>query len=348
MLQHRRLIAVALTLVGVAATMSLATSIMRPQTAMRVAERKSGSDEGWQAVAPGRVEPLSGETKITPLIPGLVGEVLVKANDKVFVGEPLIRLQDDEVRGRLAAADAQVALRQRARDDQHASGKEADLRRAEDALSDAETDVFDARAAVDASAIARRVGGGTDADLGPARAALARAQEQQRTRAAALRALEAASPLPSQADAMLKVARAERSVARSAVDKLTIRAPIAGTILQVNARVGETATPATPLVLIGDLSALRVRAELDDHDVGNIKVGQSVVVRASAFPGREFAGKVASIAPTVEPGSIGARGPRDQTDVDVVIVMINLTDPGPLASGMKVDAYFPRNEHVRQ
>jgi HlyD family secretion protein len=104
----------------------------------------------------------------------------------------------------------------------------------------------------------------------------------------------------------------------------------------------------TPLVLVGDLSTLRVRAELDDHDVGNIRVGQPVVVRASAFPGRDFAGKVASIAPTVEPGSIGARGPRDQTDVDVVVVMINLTNPGPLASGMKVDAYFPRDEHARQ
>jgi HlyD family secretion protein len=344
MLQHRRIIAIALGLIGVAGTMTLAASIMRPQTPMHVAEKAVLPEEGWRAVAPGRVEPISGETKITPLIAGLVGDVLVKADDKVFTGEPLIRLQDDEVRGRLAAADAQVELRQRARDDQHSSGKTADLRRAEDALSDAETDVFNARAALDASAIARRAGGGTDADLAPARTALVRAREQLRTRQNAVRALEAASALPSQAEAMLKVARADRSVARSAVDKLTIRAPINGTVLQVNAKVGETATPSSVLLTMGDLSALRVRAELDDHDVGNIRVGQPVVVRASAFPGRDFSGKVTSIAPSVEPSSIGARGPRGQSDVDIVVVMVNLIDPGPLASGMKVDAYFRHEE----
>jgi HlyD family secretion protein len=342
-MQHRRIIAIALGLIGVAGTMTLAASIMRPRTATHLAQRDVAPEETWQAVAPGRVEPLSGETKITPLIAGLVVDVLVKADDKVFAGEPLIRLQDDEVRGRLAAADAQVELRQRAQEDQRESGKTADLRRAEDALSDAETDVFNARAALDGSAIARRVGGGTDADLAPARTALERAQEQLRTRQNAVRALVAASPLPSQAEAMLKVARADRAVARSAVNKLTIRAPIDGTILQVNAKVGETATPSSVVLTMGDLSALRVRAELDDHDVGNIKVGQSVVIRASAFPGRDFSGKVASIAPSVEPGSI-TRGPRDQSDVDVVVVMINLIDPGPLASGMKVDAYFRREE----
>jgi len=344
MLQHRRIIAIALGLIGVAGTMTLAASIMRPRTATHLAERDVAPEEGWQAVAPGRIEPISGETKITPLIAGLVGDVLVKADDKVFAGEPLIRLQEDEVRGRLAAADAQVELRQRARDDARASGKRADLRRAEDALSDAENDVFNSRAALDGSAIARRVGGGTDADLAPARTALARAQEQLRTRQNAVRALEAASPLPGQAEAMLKVARADRAVARSAVDKLTIRSPIDGTILQVNAKVGETATPSSVLLTLGNLSALRVRAELDDHDVGNIRVGQPVVIRASAFPGRDFSGKVASIAPSVEPGSIGTRGPRDQSDVDIVVVMINLIDPGPLASGMKVDAFFRREE----
>ena len=48
-----------------------------------------------------------------------------------------------------------------------------------------------------------------------------------------------------------------------------------------------------------DLSRLRVRAELDEHDVGKIVVGDKVVVHADAFRGREFAGKVAAIAPIV-------------------------------------------------
>lgn len=158
--------------------------------------------------------------------------------------------------------------------------------------------------------------------------------------------VEDQSPLPSQSEAQLNIARAERTVARAAVDKMTIRAPIAGTVLQVNIKVGETAIPssAQPLLLIGDVSALRVRAELDDRDVGNIKIGQPVVVRPTAFPGREISGKVASIAPTVGPASGVARGPRNATDVDVVEVLIDLADPGPLTSGMQVDAYFRRSE----
>ena len=75
-----------------------------------MAENAAGSDKAWQAVAPGRVEPSSGEIKITSVVGALVGEVLVKANDRVFAGEPLIRLKDDEVSARLAAAEAQVDI----------------------------------------------------------------------------------------------------------------------------------------------------------------------------------------------------------------------------------------------
>jgi HlyD family secretion protein len=344
--QRRARVASVLGVVGVAAVIAFTVLMMRSRTITHVAENGAGPDKAWQAVAPGRVVPASGEIKITPVVVGLVDEVLVRANDKVFAGEPLIRLKDDELRARLAAAEAQVALRVRVRNDQRASGKAADRRRAEDALSEAESEVFNARSAVDAAAVARRGGSGSDADLGTARAALSRAHDLLRTRTAALRAAEAQSPLPSQPEAQLNIARAELAMARAAVDKMTIRAPSAGTVLQVNIKVGETAMPssAQPLLLIGDVSSLRVRAEVDDRDVGNIKIGQPVVVRAAAFPDREISGKVASIAPTVGPASGVARGPRNPTDVDVVEVLIDLTDPGPLASGTQVDAYFRRSE----
>jgi HlyD family secretion protein len=309
---------------------------------METAKSAAELDKRWQAVAPGRVVPLSGEIKITPVVIAVMDEVLVKTTDRVFAGEPLIRLKDDELRARLAAAEAQVDLRQRARDEQRGSAKTADRRKAEEAASAAETEVFDSRAKVDAAAIAWRRRGGSDTNLRAAREALSRAQENYRTRAAALRDVEAEGTLPTQSEAQLNAARAERSVARAAVDKMMIRAPIAGTVLQVNVKAGETAAPSSPqpLIVMGDLSALRVRAEVDERDVGNIKIGQPVVVRAAAFPGREFAGKVASIAPIVAAASGVARGSRNPTDVDVVEVMVDLTDPGPLASGMQVDAYF--------
>ena len=115
-------------------------------------------------------------------------------------------------------------------------------------------------------------------------------------------------------------------------------------MLQVNVRAGELASPSAPqpLIVLGDVSKLRVRAEIDERDYGEIKVGQRVVVRSPAFRGRDVAGTVSSVAPIIEPGRIGARGQRSPTDVNVAEVVIDLAEPGPLAVGMKVDVYFSR------
>ncbi len=83
-------------------------------------------DKRWQAVAPGRVEPASGEIKIAAPVVGIIREVLVKANDKVFEGEPLIQLDDTEARARLATSEAQAAMRRRTRNDENASSRTAD------------------------------------------------------------------------------------------------------------------------------------------------------------------------------------------------------------------------------
>ena len=95
--------------------------------------------------------------------------------------------------------------------------------------------------------------------------------------------------------------------------------------------------------MIGDLSALRVRAEIDERDYGLVKLGQRVIVRATAFSGRDFEGKVSSIAPLVGAGRIVSRGQRNLTDVHVTEVVIDLTEPGPLAVGMQVDVYFSQD-----
>ena len=64
----------------------------------------------WQAVAPGRIEACSGQIKVATAVVGVVQKVLVKTNDKVFAGEALIQLADDELRARLAAAETQYGL----------------------------------------------------------------------------------------------------------------------------------------------------------------------------------------------------------------------------------------------
>src|SRR5215470_17309273 len=102
----------------------------------------------WAATAPGWVEPRSQETRIATPIAGRIADVLVKANDTVFAGELMVRLDDDEAQARLAAADAQVALHERARDGERRRGPTT-RRRAEDDAADTERDVARARFALD-------------------------------------------------------------------------------------------------------------------------------------------------------------------------------------------------------
>jgi len=305
--------------------------------------KPAADEKNWQAVAPGLVEPRSGEIKIAAPAMGVISEVMVQNGDKVIADEPLIRLDDESARARVASAQAQAEMRKRARNDQGA-GKGADRRKAEDGVAEAEAAVMQTQESFDAAAKAKRSGGGADVDVAAARTAWSSAQERLAQRRTQLRKLDddADTPLPTANEGQLNVARGELRGAFAELQKLTIRAPIQSTVLQVNAKLGELASPAAlqPLVLLGDLTGLRVRAEVDERDVGKIKLGGKAVVRADAFRDREFAGKIVSIAPLVQPARINSPGSRNLSDFSVADVLIELSDPGPLLDGMKVDVYF--------
>src|SRR5215831_874793 len=83
---------IALALLGLVAS---AARITAQDTPRPRAEAAAG-DKNWRAVAPGLVEPLSGEIKIAAPLVSRIGDVIVKPNDKVFPGQLLIRLEDEE------------------------------------------------------------------------------------------------------------------------------------------------------------------------------------------------------------------------------------------------------------
>ena len=184
-----------------------------------------------------------------------------------------------------------------------------------------------------------------------ARSALLRVQDELAKRQQQLRAGTADAPLPTPLEAQVASARGDLAFARVNLEKLRIRAPIDGTVLQININPGELATPTSlqPLLMIANLMTLNVRAELDERDLSEIKVGQVASIRAAAFPGKEFAGSVTSIAPLVEPSRLGARAQQgNRSDVDAVEVLVKLQQPGPLTAGMKVDVYFNAEKTARR
>jgi HlyD family secretion protein len=308
------------------------------------ATSEAPSQSRWDAVALGRVEPRSGEIKLAASVPGRIAEVLVKANDKVFAGELLIRLDDEEVLARLDAADARVALAKRARNDQPTPSGSADRRKAEDAVYDSERAVADARFALDRVSVDRRMGNASPVDLDAARTRLGRAQDHLREQRDTLNKLKATrdTPLPTRLEGELDVARSEWRLADAELEKTRIRAPADGTVLAVYGKKGELGAPVLEpaLLVFGDVSTLRVRAEVEEQYLARLQVGQRVVMRAAAFPGREFDGTVATIARVVGPGRINAHDPHKLSDVDVLQVVVDVSDPGPLIVGERVDVYF--------
>ncbi len=260
------------------------------------AKPKVAPKPSWAASAPGRVESVGGEVRISAQAPGRIAEVLVSLNDKVSAGDLLVRLDDEELIGRVHAALAEAAIRKRERDNAEASGKPAqDRRAAEDAVASAERQLVQARDEADRQLRAKRNGSGDEAGLDKAREAVNKAKDRlEQARATQRKALALDSlPAPTRPEAALIAARAELSVVDAALERTRIRAPSAGTVLQINAKVGETATPSPENVLfvIGNLNSLQVRAEIEERDIGKVRVGQMAVVRSDAFPGKDFEGK---------------------------------------------------------
>jgi len=331
---------------------ALAVLAMSGASANAQAPPRSGTtnpaeEQHWLASAEGRIEPLTGVIRVAVPVVGVIDEVLVKANDNVFAGEPLIRLADQEFRARLAAASAAVALRKRARDKESVSSQAKARRKAEDAVAEAEAAASEAQSLVDKVAVERRSGRGANADVDAARSGLKRAQDRLKILRGELRGIEADAPLPTVAEGQLNIARSELSVAQASLDRMTIRAPTGGTILQINAKAGELASPSNtqPLVLLGELSALRVRAEVDERDLGKIRVGQPVLVRPAALRGREIAGTVSFIAPLVEAERTDGLSQRNKTDVAEVLV--DLSEQASLTVGMNVELYFREESAAR-
>ena len=90
--------------------------------------------------------------------------------------------------------------------------------------------------------------------------------------------------------------------AKSALQKTTIYAPMAGRVTRLAVEQGETAVPGTfnkdaaTLLTISDMSVLETRVKVDETDVARIKVGDSAQVQLDAFPDTTFTGRVTKIS----------------------------------------------------
>ena len=78
------------------------------------------------------------------------------------------------------------------------------------------------------------------------------------------------------AETQVSLAKAQLNSATTELERLTVRAPVDGQVLQLNVHLGEyapTGVLATPLIMLGDVSTLHVRVDVDENDAWRIKNG---------------------------------------------------------------------------
>ena len=286
-------------------------------------------------VAPGRVEPLHEPVQLAFEAQGRIAELLVDEGDTVRQGQLLARLDDRLARARVAMAEAAVA--------------EAEARYALARTGPRHTDVAALRAEADAAAAdaehrsaeqrrttqldhAGAVAHATaDADDAAARIATARA----RAAAARFESLASGTRREQVAEAQAQVAgaRAELEAARVALDQTRLVAPIDGAILRRTAELGALVTLTTPIPVLAmaDLGKLELRAEIDEADLGAIRVGQTAYATADAFGDRRFAVRVTRVTRELGRKTVRDDDPRARFDTRVLEIIAQFDAPAGAA-----------------
>src|SRR5690349_4896760 len=94
-------------------------------------------------------------------------------------------------------------------------------------------------------------------------------------------------------------AQAQLALARKSLSYAVIPAPIDGFVTERTADVGEYVSPQQKVATIVRTNPLRIRIDVPEQAIPEVKVGQSVSITTSAWPDKNFAGRVARIAPNV-------------------------------------------------
>ncbi|MDK9704722.1 MAG: efflux RND transporter periplasmic adaptor subunit [Sulfuritalea sp.] len=85
--------------------------------------------------------------------------------------------------------------------------------------------------------------------------------------------------------------------------RITLYAPIAGVLTELNVREGSTVMPGMTLARINGLSTVWAEAQVPESQAAQLRVGARVKARSPALPGAEFAGRVQALLPEVNSGT---------------------------------------------
>jgi len=259
---------------------------------------------------------------------GAVEKVTVEKGAWVNKGAPLVEVDAREARAEVEAASARVALAQAELDALKQGGRSVDLVEIESGLKRARMDL---EAAQRELAVSRRLAdkqAATRQEVSDAARRVeqieAQIQSLERRRAALVSHADTAA-----AEARLREAQATRQAAEQRLELAVIRAPMAGVVYQLDARVGSYLNPGDLVAGVGLVDRLRVRVYVDEPELGRVSQGMPVTITWDALPGRQWKGTVDKV-----PTEVTALGTRQVGEV-----LCTIENPGgALLPGTNVNA----------
>ncbi|HZN37532.1 MAG TPA: efflux RND transporter periplasmic adaptor subunit [Planctomycetota bacterium] len=248
--------------------------------------------------------------KLAPSTGGQVERLLVKEGDRVVEGQVLLELWREDLEAQLALARSEVeratALAEQARLQAELAEREA--KRAEELQQ-------------------QEIGAGDVVDRAVSQARAERARERGAV-----------------AEALTRQKQVQSIEAQ--ISRMTLRAPFAGIVAEVNGEVGEFVTPSPvgiptpPAIDLIDEAAPYVSAPIDEVDAARVQVGMTARVTLDAFGKRQFAGRVRRIAPYVLDREKQAR------TVDVEIEFVDPPGDSKLLPGYSADVEILIDTHT--
>jgi HlyD family secretion protein len=141
-----------------------------------------------------------------------------------------------------------------------------------------------------------------------------------------------------QARAGLKEADEAIALVKVKISYATLNAPMNGLVLSDHVEPGEYVSAGTPIISIGDLNNVWIRAFIDETDLGRVKVGQAATVKTDSYPDKSYPGKISFISSESEftPKNVQTEKERVKLVYRIKINVPNLNQE--LKPGMPVDA----------
>jgi RND family efflux transporter MFP subunit len=147
--------------------------------------------------------------------------------------------------------------------------------------------------------------------------------------------------------AAVAAAKAAVQLYQDQLDDTQIRAPISGVVVSKNLEVGEWVNPGTPILTVDDLSTIWARVDLEETQLGFIRVGSPAQVTLPTQPPTVISGQVMAIG---QEGQFATETDvrRGRQDIRTFYLKVRLLQPGGIAKpGMTAEVTFRRPDAVQ-